>query len=154
MEQSKSCELNPFALSGTSPPEDVPSDLNEFGTLTPNASADIQSRHQDRDLSVSGRSNGGVPKTSGESAYSRPRLVTVKDLARLYRLSIGAVYSLIKTEPDFPYVNVGLKKKFLIDVAEFETWFADRTKKQKHAHFAIPSIFDLKKVFKINGGNK
>lgn len=63
---------------------------------------------------------------------------------------------LINRNPDFPYVNVGLKKKFMVDVAQFEIWMKERTKKQKHEHFAIPSAVDLMTVFKnkIPGGIK
>ncbi len=90
----------------------------------------------------------GVPKPVGNVGTTHPRLVPVKELARLYGLSTGAVYSFIKTEPDFPYVNVGVKKKFMVDIVLFESWIADRTKRQKHEHFAIPNAVDLMTVFK------
>ena len=89
-----------------------------------------------------------VPKGQPDLERQRPSLVSVKEIAKLFRLNIGAVYALRKTEPDFPYVNAGIKKKFLVDVAQFETWLAERTKKQKHEHFAVPSYFDLEAVFK------
>lgn len=98
----------------------------------------------------------GVPKPSGNARTTQSGLVTVKELARLYGLTIGSIYAFIQTEPDFPYINVGLKKKFLVDVGQFEIWLADRTKKQKHEHFAIPSAVDLMTAFKNKtpGGNK
>ncbi len=93
-----------------------------------------------------------VPQTSANlrdmQPSSAPRLVTVKALAIKYGIKPVAIYEFIKTEPDFPYVNVGVKKKFLVDVDQFEAWLSERTKKQKHEHFAIPSVVDLMTSFK------
>jgi predicted DNA-binding transcriptional regulator AlpA len=97
-----------------------------------------------------------VPKTSTPSTDgvqgASSRFVTIKELSRLYGLKMGSIYAFIKTEPNFPYVNVGIKKRFLIDVIEFESWLMERTKKQKREHFAIPSAVDLIKVFKTGVG--
>jgi hypothetical protein len=80
--------------------------------------------------------------------------ISVKQLATLYGLKAGAVYEFIRTDPSFPYVNAGVKKKFLINTDEFETWLKSRTTKQKHEHFAVPSSLDLISAFKNSGGNK
>lgn len=127
-----------------------------LGPLPANPSADIQSQsegfvannHDEVRHGNSSSALNAVPKGQGEDQRHQPRLVTVKTLATLYGLNQGAVYALIKTEPDFPYINVGLKKKFMIDVSQFETWLAERTRKQKHEHFAVPTALDLKAVFK------
>lgn len=89
-----------------------------------------------------------VPKGHDNLVGHQPKLLTVKDLAKLYGLKIGAIYEFTKTEPDFPYVNVGVKKKFLIDASQFEIWLRERTKKEKHEHFVIPTALDLTTVFK------
>jgi hypothetical protein len=98
------------------------------------------------------RVHGAVPKPLGDiadhSRTSTPRFVTVKTLAALYEIEVGAIYSWIKFEPDFPYRNAGVKKKFLVDAHQFETWLAERTDRQKREHFAIPSAIDLKNIFK------
>lgn len=95
-----------------------------------------------------------VPKASQNIPYTlyerNQRPVTVKELAAHYGLNIGTIYSLIKTEPDFPYINVGIKKKFMVDLIQFEAWINKRTEKQKHEYFKIPSSFDLIKIFKNN----
>jgi hypothetical protein len=97
-----------------------------------------------------------VPKTSllasGKLQAASPRFVSIKELGVLYGVKMSAVYSFIKTEPDFPYINVGVKKKFLIDVVKFEMWLTERTKKQKRDHFAIPCAVDLMKAFKAGVG--
>lgn len=122
---------------------------------------DVSNRDEsdERDLALDGSTgpaSDSVPKPVGTVGTSQPKLVAVKELARLYGLTIGAIYTFIKTEPDFPYINIGVKKKFLVDVSQFEMWLADRTKRQKHAHFAIPSAVDLMNAFKnkSSGGNK
>lgn len=93
-----------------------------------------------------------VPKTSVRSHDAvnggEPRLLSVKALAARYGITKAAIYGFIKTDPTFPYANVGLKKKFVIDVAHFETWLTRRTDKEKHEHFATPSTADLLAVFK------
>ena len=152
---------------GTSNP--APDGHSPLGTLPANPPADIQSQsengvstsksrtsHDEVCQSDSSPALNPVLKGQDGSQRHQPRLVTVKTLATLYGLNQGAVYSFIKTEPDFPYVNVGVKKKFLVDVAHFETWLADRTKKQKHEHFSVPTALDLSTVFKNKpqGGNK
>jgi len=82
------------------------------------------------------------------SASKTSREVTVKELAALHRLNIGVIYHFIKTEPDFPVVNKGIKKKLMIDNDKFEIWLSERTKKQKHEHFGVPTSIDLIGVFK------
>jgi len=54
---------------------------------------------------------------------------------------------LIKSEPNFPYINVGLKKKYMIDLAKFYTWLNERTEQQKHDRLGIPTTVDLMKAF-------
>lgn len=125
--------MKPTSQSITNPELDSHTLL---GTLPANPPIDSQSKLNH------------VPKGHGDLVGYQPKLLTVKDLARLYGLKMGAIYEFIKTEPDFPYVNVGVKKKFLIDVSQFETWLMERTKKQKHEHFAIPTALDLATVFK------
>ncbi len=103
---------------------------------------------------------GPAPQTSANSRDRQPSpapmLVAVKALALKYGVGPATIYEFIKTEPDFPYVNVGVKKKFLIDVNKFDIWLTERTKKQKHEHFAIPTALDLTTVFKSksSGANK
>lgn len=127
-----------------------------LGTLPANPPADMQSqsegfvanKHDEVRHAHSPSAANPVPKGQGEEQRHQPRLITVKTLAKLYGLNQGAIYTLIKTEPDFPYVNVGVKKKFLVDVSQFEMWLVNRTGRQKHEHFAIPTALDLKTVFK------
>jgi hypothetical protein len=74
--------------------------------------------------------------------------VTVKRLAALYGLKAAAVYAFIKADPSFPYKNVGLKKKYVVDVDQFETWTTRRTTEEKNMQFGIPTTTELIARFK------
>jgi predicted DNA-binding transcriptional regulator AlpA len=70
-------------------------------------------------------------------------LVSVKALAAQYGVSKSTLYELVKSDPTFPYKNVGLRKKFMIDAAEFKIWLEARTEKQKDDHFGLPTASGL-----------
>lgn len=88
------------------------------------------------------------PKTSGEVILDGPRLVAIKELTKLYGLKLSAVYGLIKTDSSFPVVNIGLKKKYMIDLIHFEKWLTTRTAKEKQDRSHHPTSQDLLKMFK------
>ena len=96
--------------------------------------------------------NFNVPKTlqniSDVLHDGHKKYLTVKELAAHHGLNVGAIYSLIKAEPDFPYINTGVKKKFMVDLSQFEIWLDKRTQKQKCEHFKVPSSLDLVSIFK------
>lgn len=79
----------------------------------------------------------------------KPRLVTVRALAGLYGLKPATIYGFIKSDPAFPYKNVGLRKKYLVDVDQFETWLERRTTEEKNMHFGIPTATELIARFKL-----
>lgn len=89
-----------------------------------------------------------APKTSGEISLVQPRLVAIKELTKLYGLKLSAIYGLIKTDSSFPAVNLGLKKKYMIDLNEFNKWLEARNKKEKQARSNEPTSDDLLKVFR------
>lgn len=70
-------------------------------------------------------------------------LVSVKALASQYGVSKSAIYELIKSDPTFPYVNVGLTKKFMIDAAKFEIWIESRTERQRNEQFGLPTASQI-----------
>lgn len=89
-----------------------------------------------------------VQQTSDRYDLDKPRLVTVKRLAALYGLTINSIYTLIKTDLSFPYKNLGVKKRFLVDLAEFEKWMANRTTSERDRALNIPKATDLIKRYK------
>lgn len=88
-----------------------------------------------------------VQQTSDKSELDKPRLVTVKQLAAFYDLTLNSIYTLIKIDLSFPYKNVGVKKKYMIDVAEFENWMNKRATTEKDQTLNIPKAADLIKRY-------
>lgn len=54
-------------------------------------------------------------------------ILTVKEVSEMLRVSQWTVYHLIKTDPTFPSLNVGIKKKFVVKAAELEQWLTNRS---------------------------
>lgn len=73
------------------------------------------------------------------------RFINVKDAASMYRISIWTIYELIKTDPSFPYRNIGIKKKFILNTDDLEAWMKERTKREKHIEMHIPTADELLK---------
>ena len=71
--------------------------------------------------------------------------LSIKEVARRYGISDWTLYQFIKTDSAFPHLNVGLKKKFVINDEDFKRWMEARTKRNKNQHFHIPSIEELLK---------
>ena len=66
--------------------------------------------------------------------------ISVKKAADMFNISKSSLYEIIKTEPSFPAMNVGAKKKLVIDSSSAERWFKDRTRSGLHL---IPSSTDF-----------
>ena len=74
---------------------------------------------------------------------TQKRLLSVKQFASTYGISKSTVYELIKSEADFPCRNFGFKKKFMIDVDEYEDWVEKRHTKQRQEQLQIPRLDSL-----------
>jgi hypothetical protein len=86
---------------------------------------------------------GGRPQKY--EARTVEAFLPIKELALRYSISEWILYRFIKTDPTFPYLNVGLRKKFVINEASFRTWMEERTKRQRSQFFHIPTGQDLLK---------
>lgn len=75
------------------------------------------------------------------------RLVSVRTLATDYGISKSTLYELIKSDPTFPYKNVGLRKKFMIDTEKFEAWLETRTENHRNDHFGLPTAHVLLETY-------
>lgn len=89
-----------------------------------------------------------VPKGSGSTNEQGRRLMSVKDFCNFYSISKGAIYALIKTDSSFPIKNVGLKKKFMIEMSEYDAWLTKRSDKDSKERFSAPSAHELLNLFK------
>lgn len=88
-----------------------------------------------------------VQQTSDKSGLDKPRLLTVKQLAAFYGLTLNSIYTLIKTDLSFPYKNVGVKKKYMVEISEFEKWTNSRATTEKDQALNIPKAADLIKRY-------
>lgn len=74
-----------------------------------------------------------------------PGLLSVRKVATMYGLSKTSLYELIKSDPSFPYKNVGVKKRLMIEGEKFELWLSKRTELERNERFNIPSMDELLK---------
>ncbi len=71
------------------------------------------------------------------------RFFTIKEISTMYGISQWLIYHHIKNDPTFPFLNVGIKKKLLIELKVFEEWLALRTRKQVQQEFNLPTAQEL-----------
>lgn len=71
------------------------------------------------------------------------KFYSIKEVSEMYGISSWLLYHHIKTDPTFPVLNVGIKKKFVIDPSKLETWLEEKTNKFKQAEHHYPSSDEL-----------
>lgn len=76
---------------------------------------------------------------------TKKRFLSVKEISKEYSMSLRVIYNLIKTDPTFPYINMGLKKKLMIDLEAFDLWLVKRTLNEQKSQFKIPDLMELTK---------
>jgi len=59
------------------------------------------------------------------------RKLTIIEVAQQYKISKSTLYRLIKSDPQFPWFNVGEKKKFIILEDQLKRWMFQRSIKQE-----------------------
>ena len=74
------------------------------------------------------------------------RYLSVKELSKEYKMSLRIIYSLIERDATFPFVNMGFKKKYMIDREAFETWIFKRTYQEQGEYLQVPSIGQLTNI--------
>ena len=74
------------------------------------------------------------------------KFYSIKEVSQMYGIGRWLIYSHIKTDPTFPYVNVGIKKKLLIDLKNFEQWLVERTQRNKQERHQLPDANELMRV--------
>lgn len=74
------------------------------------------------------------------------KFLSIKEVASMYGISLWLLYTHVKSDPSFPVINIGLKKKFVIDPAKFDSWLETKTKKFRENEHRILSAEELLKV--------
>jgi len=88
------------------------------------------------------RPNPCWPSRSEQNAYKK-KFYSIKEVSTMFGISSWLIYHHIKTDPTFPVVNVGIKKRFLIEPTQFEAWVEEKTKKFKQAEHRLISSAEL-----------
>lgn len=83
--------------------------------------------------------------SNGEEKSSK-KLYTIKEVAKMYGINQWLIYHHIKSDPTFPFVNVGVKKRFLINIERFDSWLENRSKKHVLESHNLPSSNELMEV--------
>lgn len=85
-----------------------------------------------------------VPESSlgtWDISKPEPEFVSVKQIAQIYGISKSLLYELIQTEKNFPSMNVGKKKRFVIHLKGFKEWLNNRQRvKDSQAPTALELI--------------
>ncbi len=74
------------------------------------------------------------------------KFYSIKEVVEMYGISQYLIYHHIKSDPTFPYVNVGIKKRFLIDPKAFEKWLLKRSHKLNQEQHNLPCANELMEV--------
>jgi predicted DNA-binding transcriptional regulator AlpA len=98
---------------------------------TTNTAAKLPSK---KEIILTDLPNNDRPQGQREdSKNSQNKFLTIKEVATLMRVSEWTVYSIIKTDRSFPFLNIGAKKKFVVDQTRLAEWMNDRTNERSLA---------------------
>ena len=63
--------------------------------------------------------------------------LTIKELSKQFKISLSSLYRLASEDPSFPAINIGLKKKIIVNQASFHNWM--QRKNYKDELIKLPS---------------
>ena len=86
-----------------------------------------------------------VPETSRPQVTAF-EFLNVKEVAAMLGVSKWTIYKLIESDQNFPVLNIGVKKKFVINKNEVLSWMDSKTKRRLLAKLNLPSGADLLKL--------
>lgn len=132
-------ELNPDKVGFKYPKVRVPEEANSEIAAMENVQA-RPCRISSPELTE--RPNPCWPLESGRTG-SKKKFYSIKEVSNMYGISSWLIYHHIKTDPTFPVVNVGIKKRFLVEPARFENWLEQKTKKFKLTEHNLVSADEL-----------
>lgn len=73
-------------------------------------------------------------------------LLSVNEVSRIYKLSKDTLYTLIKTDPTFPCLNIGPRKNYRIPADQFKAWLDQRIKERHYFNFKVPTADQLFRI--------
>lgn len=69
--------------------------------------------------------------------------LTVIQIAKMFNVSQWSIYEDIRTDPTFPFLNLGPKKNYRINPKEYKKWSKGKSKSTKLQIAKIKSIEEL-----------
>tara|TARA_Y100000768_G_C23984113_1_gene687684 strand:+ start:2176 stop:3405 length:1230 start_codon:yes stop_codon:yes gene_type:complete len=88
----------------------------------------------------------GRPDSWWPSKEVSKKFYTIKEVSSMYGIGQWLLYSHIKSDPSFPHINVGLKKRYMIELHEFDSWLRSRNKSRISVGHDLPEANDLMEV--------
>jgi hypothetical protein len=132
-------KLNPEKIALTYPKLRGPIELSPNDQVAQNTLA-RPCRISDQELTK--RPDPCWPKANDNQVVVK-KFYSIKEVTSMYGISSWLIYHHIKTDPTFPVVNVGIKKRFLIDPLRFEAWLEIKTKRFQQAEHNLISSDEL-----------
>ena len=77
---------------------------------------------------------------------TKKKFYSIKEVSQMYGISQWLIYHHIKVDPTFPYVNVGIRKKLLIDLKRFDLWLIGRSQQTNNERHHLPNASELMEV--------
>ncbi|MBF0366480.1 MAG: helix-turn-helix domain-containing protein [Oligoflexia bacterium] len=78
------------------------------------------------------------------------KYLTVRMVTERFGLSRYSIYELIRSNPTFPYINIGPKKNYRIHSEELEVWLSKRTRYRSSSKLTIPSVEEVVSKGSVN----
>ena len=78
------------------------------------------------------------------------RYYSIKEVSQMYGISTWVIYHHIKTDPSFPFVNIGVRKRYLVDGEKFEKWLNLRGQMETRKNHQLPNTNELMEVENVS----
>jgi len=73
--------------------------------------------------------------------------LTIKEVSKKYKISISSLYKLSKLDPSFPAVNIGLKKKIVVNKSNFIQWINHKNFKEELIRLPSNTIIFRRRIY-------
>lgn len=136
-------DLNPSKQNLKYPKVRGPNDMKNKSENLSTENLARPCRIQDQPLTK--RPNPCWPMAAEEILYTK-KFLTIKEVSNMYGISLWLLYGHRRSDPTFPVINIGIKKKFVIDLLQFEAWLESKNKKFVQSNHNLPSASELLEV--------
>ena len=84
--------------------------------------------------------------TNIEELNPSKKLYSIKEVATMFGISQWLIYHHVNNDPTFPFVNVGAKKRYLINPDKLEKWLEQKSKRDTLVNHYLPDSGQLLEV--------